>query len=444
MLALTGGRPVIPEGAVAPWPWIRDEDRTAVLGALDRSTPWHWPMAAVEELEAAWADFTGMPYVLAANSGTAALHMAVSAAGIEPGDEVLVPADTFLASASCVLQANAVPVFVDTDIETFNLDPARVEERITDRTRAIVAVDLNGLPAPYDPLREIADRHGLALIEDAAQAHGATYHGRPAGALGTLSAASLNGSKCLSALGEGGLFATRDPEEHRLARRVLMFGEDLPGQGRDYNARIMGWNYRIDVLAAAFARSQLGRLPEMSGVRRANGAALTAALAGVPGIRPPVVPDGLTHVYFFYPLLVAPEELGLAEADVPVAAFRDAVERAVNAEGLGIMRWQPRPVPAQTLFQEMRGYGRGCPWTCGHARPGHRYRAEEYPVAEEICRRRLVLGQSFSSLGPPNDEGTMRLFAEVFHKVLVEERDAVVALARGLARDGAYEDQGTA
>ncbi|MFC5720960.1 DegT/DnrJ/EryC1/StrS family aminotransferase [Streptomyces gamaensis] len=428
MLAVDGGRPVITDDAVAPWPHITDDDRKAVLHALDRATPWHWPMDTVRELEAAWAEFTGMPYVLAANSGTAALHMAIAAAGVEPGDEVLVPADTFLASASCVLQANAVPVFVDTDLATFNVDPRLVEERITDRTRAIIAVDLNGLPADHDALRRIADRHGLALIEDAAQAHGATYHGRPVGSLGTMSGASLNGSKCLSALGEGGLFATRDAEEFRLARRVLMFGEELPGQGRDYNARIMGWNYRIDVLAAAFARSQLTRLPAMSRARRENGAALTAALDGIPGIRPPVVPEGLTHVYFFYPLLVQPEELGLD--DVPVAAFRDALERAVNAEGLGIMRWQPRPVPAQTLFQERRGYGRGCPWSCGHARPGHTYTPEEYPVAEEICRRRLVLGQSFSSLGPPNDTRTMQLFADVFHKVLVEERDGLVALAR--------------
>lgn len=245
-----------------------------------------------------------------------------------------------------------------------------------------------------------------------------------------MSAASLNGSKTLSALGEGGLFATRDEAQYRLARRVMMFGEEMPDQTRDYNARIMGWNYRIDVLAAAFARSQLRRLPQMSEVRISNGSALTKALSGVDGIRTPVVPDGSTHVWFFYPLMVQPEDLGL---DVPVPAFRDAVEKAVSAEGLGIMRWQRQPVPAQTLFQDLRGYGKGCPWTCGHAAPGRRYEPGCYPVAEEVCRRRLVLGQSFSSLGPPNDEHTMGLFGDVLHKVLVEERDALVALARAEA-----------
>jgi dTDP-4-amino-4,6-dideoxygalactose transaminase len=264
------------------------------------------------------------------------------------------------------------------------------------------------------------------LIEDAAQAHGATYGGAPVGALGVMSSASLNGSKCLSALGEGGLFATRDAEQFRLARRVLMFGEELPGQGRDYNARIMGWNYRIDVLGAAFARSQLSRLPQMTAARQANGAALSKALEGIPGIRPPIVPSDRTHVYFFYTLLVQPEDL---DVDIPVESFRAAVEKAVSAEGLGIMRWQPQPVPGQTLFQDMRGYGKGCPWSCGHARAGHTYRVQDYPVAEEICRRRLVLGQSFSSLGPPNTERTMELFARTFHKVLVDERNALIKLA---------------
>jgi perosamine synthetase len=428
VLALHGGRPVVPPDAVAAWPQITDDDRAAVLRALDGATPWRWPMEPVQELEQAWAEWTGMPYVLAANSGTAALHMAIAACGVEPGDEVLVPADTFLASASCILQANAIPVFVEVERDTFNVDPERVEERITSRTRAIVAVDLNGLPADYDRLRTLADLHGLALIEDGSQSHGATYGGRPVGALGDLSGVSLNGSKCLSALGEGGLFATRDEEQFRLARRVLMFGEELPNQGRDYNARMMGWNYRIDVLAAAFARSQLRRLPEMSHTRVANGERLTENLRDLPAVRAPVVPSGSTHVYFFYPLLVEPEELGLA--NVPVAAFRTALEKAMNAEGVAMMRWQHQPVPAQTLFQEMRGYGKGCPWSCGSARSGIVYRADDYPVAEDICLRRLVLGQSFSSFGPPHDTGLMDLYGEAFHKVLVVERDALLALAR--------------
>jgi perosamine synthetase len=432
MLALHGGTPTLSPGAVAPWPQITTEDRAAVLRALDSATPWRWPMDVVASLEDAWSEHIGMPYVLAANSGTAALHMAVVAAGVEPGDEVIVPADTFLASASCVLQSNGIPVFADTDYATFNIDPSAVRDKVTDRTKAIIAVDLNGLPADYDAIQKVADANGLTLIEDASQAHGATYHGRPAGSLGALSGASLNGSKCLSALGEGGLFAAQDPQHCMLARRVLMFGEEVPGQGRDYNSRMMGWNYRIDVLGAAFAASQLRRLAQMSATRQTNGAALSAALAEVPGIRVPRVPAGRTHVYFFYPLLVEPEQLGV---DMPVWAFREALRQAAQAEGLGIMRWQPSPIPHQVLFQELRGYGRGCPWTCHLAKPGREYASERYPVAEEVCLRRLVLGQSFSSLGPPNDLRTMRLFAEVFYKILVEELDSFLDVVREIANN---------
>ncbi len=294
------------------------------MRALDVATPWRWPIEPVQELEDAWAQHTGARYALAANSGTAALHMCVAASDIQPGDEVLVPADTFLASASCVLQANAIPVFVDVDPVSYTIDPTRIEERITDRTKAVIAVDLNGLPADYDRIREITDRRGLTLIEDGAQAHGATYRGRPVGALGDLSGCSLNGSKPLSALGEGGLFTTDDELRRDHAARVLMFGEDEGHNrgGRDYNARIMGWNYRIDLLAAAFARSQLDRLDDMSRQRGQNGAALTAALSGIPGIRTPAIPYDATHVYFFYPLLVQPEALDAHM--LPVAAFREA------------------------------------------------------------------------------------------------------------------------
>lgn len=429
MLAINGGTPVIKPEDVASWPLIAPEDRAAVLRALDLATPWRWPIEPVQELEQAWAQYTGTRYALAANSGTAALHMCVAAAGVEPGDEVLVPADTFLASASCVLQANAIPIFVDVDPVSYTIDPARIDERITDRTKAVIAVDLNGLPADYDRIREITDRHDLVLIEDGAQAHGATYRGRPVGALGDLAGCSLNGSKPLSALGEGGLFTTDDEMRRDHAARVLMFGEDEGRHrgGRDYDARIMGWNYRIDLLAAAFARSQLDRLDEMSRQRSQNGAALTTALSGIPGIGTPTVPYDATHVYFFYPLLAQPEALDTGA--LPIGAFRDALIECLTAEGVNAQRWQPRPLPAQTLFQRQRGYGRGCPWTCGHARPGIEYAGEDYPVAADICERRLVLGQTFSSLGPPNDVHLMHRYADAFYKVLVEHRGELLARA---------------
>lgn len=435
MLAIDGGPQTIPEGSISPWPHITDEDRTAVLKALDDATPWRWPIESVQELEAAWAQYVGTDFAVACNSGTAALHMGVSACEIGPGDEVLVPADTFLASASCVLQANAIPVFVDVDPVTYNIDPTRVEERLSERTRAIVAVDLHGLPADYDALRKIADRYDLFIIEDGAQAHGATYKGERVGALGDVAGCSLNGSKCLSALGEGGLFTTDDERKRDYAERVLTFGERLrERQEREYDARLVGWNYRLDPLEAAFARSQLGRLPEMSEQRTRNGDRLTEALAEVPGLRTPTVPEHSTHVYFFYPLLVKPEELGLD--DVPVEVFRQVLKNTLRAEGLPIEEWQRRPVPGQTLFQEMTGYGRGCPWSCGHSRSGLSYHPEEYPVALEVCQHRLVIGGSSGAFGPPNGIELMNLYAEAFHKVLVEHRSGLIEAVRLAATTG--------
>jgi hypothetical protein len=155
--------------------------------------------------------------------------------------------------------------------------------------------------------------------------------------------------------------------------------------------------------------------------------ALTKFLSGIPGIRTPTIPYDATHVYFFYPLLVQPETIG---ADtIPIAAFRDALIECLTAEGANTQRWQPRPLPAQTLFQQQRGYGRGCPWTCGHARPGIEYAGEAYPVATDICERRLVLGQSFSSLGPPNDVHLMHRYTNAFYKVLVEHRADLLTFA---------------
>lgn len=430
MLAINGGSPAVQPGTVASWPIISDIDRQAVSRALDLATPWRWPIEPVAELEEAWTRFTGTRYALAANSGTAALHMCVAACDIEPGDEVLVPADTFMASASCVLQANAIPIFVDVDPATYNIDPAKVEERITSRTKAVIAVDLNGLPADYDALRKVTERHGLALIEDGAQSHGATYKDRQVGALGDVAGCSLNGSKPLSALGEGGLFSTNDERRRDYAARVLMFGED-EGRGRgsrDYNSRIMGWNYRMGLLEAAFASAQLTRLSDWSALRSANGNHLTKVLADLPGIRTPSVPEYATHVYFFYPLMVEPEALDAP--NVSVEDFRVALRRAMAAEGVIMQEWQPRPVPAQIFFQEQRGYGRGCPWTCGYARPGIGYHPEEYPVAADICRRRLVLGQTFSSLAPPNDIALMDSYGAAFHKVLVDHRTDLYKLAK--------------
>lgn len=432
-LAIKGGLRVVPEGMIKPWPHITEEDKRAVIEALENASPWRYPFEEVVALEREWAQFVGTKYALACNSGTAALHLCVVACEIGPGDEVLVPADTFLASASCVLHSNGIPIFVDVHPKTYNIDPSKIEERITDRTKAIVAVDLHGLPADYDEIRAIAQKHNLLIIQDGAQAHGATYKGKQVGSLGDAAGCSLNGSKCLSALGEGGLFTTNDERMFTLAERARMFGEIVePGKPREYNAYMMGWNYRTDPLQAAFTRSQLRRLPQMTEWRIRNGNYLTQRLKEVPGIEPPYVPPDRTHVYFFYPILVRPEELGID--DLPVGTFREILCKVMQEEGVPLQAWQTRPVPAQSLFQYLDGYGKGCPWSCPYAREKIHYDPQEYPVASDICQRRVVLGHSTSSFGPPNGIELMEKFAEAFHKVLIEHRSELIDMVYDRAK----------
>jgi dTDP-4-amino-4,6-dideoxygalactose transaminase len=425
-LAALGAPKTVPDGTIKPWPWITDEDKKAVMEALDQASPWRYPAPNVQALEKEWAEYVGMKFCLVANSGTAALHMAVAAAGIGPGDEVLVPAFTFLASASCVLHSNGIPIFVDIEPETATIDPSKIEERITDHTKAIMAVDIHGVPADYDAINAIARKHGLAVIEDGAQAHGSIYKGKKVGALGDMAGCSLNGSKNLSALGEGGVFTTDDPKCRELAERVRMFGEVItPGEPRRYNAYMMGWNYRLDELEAAFARSQLRRLDEMTAARQKNCEYLTGRLSQLPGIEPPFTPPDRTHSYFFYVFRVKPQALGL---DVPVAQFRDGVHKALVAEGVPVQRWQTVVVPAQSLFQIRDGYGKGCPWSCPFSRPGITYDPAEYPESEKLIEEFLALGHSVGGLGPPNGLDLMKLYADAFEKVLTTPAPALLEI----------------
>ncbi|MEA2329944.1 MAG: perosamine synthetase, partial [Thermoleophilaceae bacterium] len=267
------------------WPRITAADRAALERVLDRGELWGPNAPEVTALQEEWADYVGARFCLLTNSGTAALHCAVVAAGVRPGDEVIVPAFSFVATAMAVLHQGAVPVFCDIDPATHAIDPRAIAERIGPRTRAIMPVHVHGLPADMDAIGALARHHGLAVIEDAAQAHGATYRGQKAGSLGDCAAFSLNGSKHLSA-GEGGLFVTSDERALVAARRLAIFGEDTPptgpGQYRAYWSHGVGWNYRSHELTAALARTGLRRLDDYNEAAQRNAAILSAGLAQLP------------------------------------------------------------------------------------------------------------------------------------------------------------------
>jgi dTDP-4-amino-4,6-dideoxygalactose transaminase len=350
----------IPYGLKRRWPDIRPEDRAAVAAVLERGVLGGVGAPEMTALETDWAAFVGRSACLLFNSGTAAIHAALYALGIGPGDEVITTSYTFAGTWQPILQQGAVPVFVDIDPRTFDLDPARIEERITPRTKAIIAVHIGGMPADLDEILAIAERHELHVIEDACQAHGATYHGRQVGSIGVVGCYSLNSSKILSG-GEGGLLVADDPEILARARRLRTFGEDIPELAkltgwnfRPYTGYSIGWNYRHQEMPAALARSQLKRLPEYIAIGQQNASILDEALGGVPGLTPPYVPNDRTSSYYHYRVRLDPSAMGLGH--VPPKVFRDALGQALLAAGVGCELWHTEPAPAFPVFQERGGY----------------------------------------------------------------------------------------
>lgn len=424
-LALLGGPPVIPGGRHGAWPDLRPEDREAVLGVLERGPLFGANGPEITGLERDWAEYLGRRYCISTNSGTAALHCAVAAVGVSPGDEVIVPAFTFIATAFAVVHQGARPVFCDVDPRTFNIDPALIEERITERTRAIIPVHLHGLPADMDEILRIADEHGLAVIEDAAQAHGARYRGKKVGTLSGCAGFSLNTTKTLSG-GEGGLFATDDEEAWRVARRLSNFGEDAPptdpNDFRPYTTFGVGWMYRNQEMPAAFARSVLRRLDGYVERSQANAEILTRGLASIPGVVPPLVPEDRTHTYHKYRVRLDAEAAGVGDR-VPPVELRDRVLRALRAEGVEAVLWQLMPLPAQPVFRRKEI----APW---HPRMDAEAFAPwdpaEYPASSQLLDASIVVGSETHPLAVQDAE-LMERYVEAFAKVF-GNLDAVLAV----------------
>jgi perosamine synthetase len=371
-------------------------------------------------LEREWAAYTGTRFALLTNSGTAALHCAVVAAGVRPGDEVIVPAFSFVASPMAVLQAGARPIFCDIDPRTYTLDPSLIEERVTERTRAVMPVHVHGLPADMDEIRAIADRHGLLVIEDAAQAHGALYRGVRTGGLGHVAGFSLNGSKHLAA-GEGGLLVTNDEQALLAARRLAIFGEDTPptgpGQYRAYWSHGLGWNYRAHELTAALARSQLQRVDDRVEAAQRNAEILTRGLAELPGFVPPHIQEDRTCVFYRHRIRIDPDAFGFSGAPLEL---RDRVLYALQREGIASSLWQLLPLPAQPLFRRRAAAWRPesddlplAPWD-----------RDEHPETARLLESSIVLGTADEPLFVQPAELIER-YLEAFEKV-VEEIEIVL------------------
>jgi perosamine synthetase len=382
-IALKGGKPV----RTTPWPkWpvFTDKDKTDLAALLDDGRMTSITGPTVREFEEKYAAAFGARHALATCNGVTAIHLALAALEIGPGDEVIVPAHTFIGTSIPVLMANAIPVFVDISPDSFNIDPSKIEAAITPRTRAIVPVHLNGLPAEMAEITAIARRRGLAVVEDACQAHGAFYKGTRVGTLGDVSCFSFFEDKVLTT-GEGGMIVTNDERLYDLARSIRSYGEEFVADigDRKYEHLRLGFNYRMGALPAVLGINQLDRLDAMVAKRNTNARYLRERLAKVPGITPPKdFPDRLSAFYKF----VCRIDTAVIRTDV--LTFIEAIK----AEGVPATPRYPKPLPLQKVYREKLGYGKThCPYDCDKYGQDIDYAKGSWPEAERVGREAFVL-----------------------------------------------------
>ena len=329
---------------------IGEELEAAVLQAL-ASTQYALG-SEVAAFEGEFAAFCGAEFAIAVNSGTSALHVALLAAGVEPGDEVITVASTFVATVAAIDYVGARPVFVDVEPGTLNMDTSQIMARVTEKTRAIVPVHLHGHPSDMDPILDIAASYGLRVIEDAAQAHDAEYKGRRVGSIGDLGCFSFYPGKNLGAVGEGGMLVTNNAEYADIARKLRDWG-----QSAKYHHDLKGFNYRMDGIQGAALRVKLRHLPKWTAARRRNAEIYNRLLADT-HVVPPMEDPYARHVYHVYAIRTA---------------NRDGLQALLQENGIQSGIHYPIPVHMQKAYAEF-GFAEG-----------------DLPITEQAAREQLSL-----------------------------------------------------
>lgn len=369
-LAISGGTPVRTK-PFPTWPVFGKPEEEAVLRAL-RSGKWgKLDGTEVATIEKRFAEYCGVKHAIGVVNGTVSLRIALMAAGIEAGDEVIVPPYTFLATATAVVEANATPIFVDIDRETFNIDPGAIAAAITPRTRAIIPVHLGGLACDMDAIMTIAKEHNLIVIEDAAHAHGSEYKGRRAGSIGHMGSFSFQSSKNLTS-GEGGMITTNDDALAQKCRSIHNCGR-VPG-GVWYEHHVMSGNYRMGELQGALLNAQLDRLDQQTNTRDANGQYLDEQLSTIPGITPQKrAKDATRNAYHLYCFRYNQNTWGIS---------RQKFIEALNAEGIPAVAGYVVPLYKQPLFVQ-KNFGPYTGYKLHHADID--YGGLNLPNCEAIC-----------------------------------------------------------
>lgn len=303
--------------------------------------------------EAQFAQFCNTRHAIGVNSGTDALYLALGALDISVGDEVIIPTFTFIATALCISYTGAKPVFVDIEEETYNIDPQKLKDVITDKTKAIIPVHLYGQPANMDEIAAIAQKHNIAIIEDACQAHGATYKGKKTGSLGDIGCFSFYPTKSLGAFGDGGIVVTNSDAINEKIQMLRDYGR----KGR-YEHKIKGYNSRLDTVQAVILSAKLKHLDEWNELRNVHAAQYCALLKDVPGIKIPMIKEGRTHVFQTFAVRVL---------------NRNIILEGMKTKGVGVFIHYPIPIHLQEAYADLD------------------YKKGDFPMSEKIANEILSL-----------------------------------------------------
>ena len=383
-LAILGGKKTR-EKPFPPHPIIGDEEKKAVMDVLNKGRLSTFVAAPgedflggekVRELERFFSEYHDTEYAVVFNSATAALHAAVVACGVQPGEEIITTPYTFTSTATCALMSNAVPLFADVKPDTFNINPVGIEKKISPLTKAIIPVHLFGNPADMKEIMEIAEENNLKVIEDAAQAPGAKYRNKLVGTFGDCAIFSLTENKNITS-GEGGILITNDKEIAEICRLVRNHGEAvIAGQKkRTYKSVILGWNYRMTEVDAAIGIEQFKKLDYFTKERNKLANYLTKSLISIKGLSPPKVPEGNYHVYYVYAILYDKERIGID---------RDLFVEALNAEGIPFGAGYVKPLYYSPIYHENK------PFIYRYYKGDARYSPGLCPVAEKLHNEDLM------------------------------------------------------
>ena len=400
-LAIDGG----PKVRTDPWPdWpVYGEAEIELIAQILRSGKTHFRHSSISsDFEARFAAWTGTKHAICCNSGTSAIHMALAAGGIGPGDEVIVPPRTFIGTVSPVLYQNAVPVFADIDPRTHNISPDAIREAVTERTKAILPVHLAGLPCDMDGIMAIADKHGLLVVEDCAQAHGARYKGRKVGSIGHVNAFSMQDSKILNTTGDGGMVTTDSDEYAGFCRQFRNHGFLTSRKLDDLNITIhpnMGYNYRMTEIQAAVGLKAMDRVDGYIATRRRNAASLTGAITDIAGLVPMAEPPDCTCTYYRYYCTMDPDRL---------TVDRNTFVRALLAEGIAANLGTSPELYLQEFFRKKAAHS----WD-------PRIYEGDVDYTEQVCPAARRVGSTTFGLevAPPATEEDMGDTASALRKV---------------------------